>query len=60
MTGSPVPGKKKEWPWWFWLFVIFFPIPIGLGPGWVAVIFAVVFAIFVWVIIQDFKNNSSA
>jgi hypothetical protein len=60
MTGSPVPGKKKEWPWWFWLFVIFFPIPIGLGPWWVAAIFAAVFAILVWVIIQDFKNNSSA
>jgi hypothetical protein len=60
MTGSPVPGKEQEWPWWFSLFVIFFPIPIGWGPGWVAVIFAVVFAMFVWVIIQDFKNNSSA
>jgi len=59
MTGSPVPGKKKEWPWWFWLFVISFPIPIGLGPWWVAVIFAAVFAVLVWVIIQDFKNNSS-
>jgi hypothetical protein len=31
-----------------------------LGPWWVAVIFAAVFAVLVWVIIQDFKNNSSA
>jgi len=38
----------------------FLPYSDGIGPWWVAVIFVAIFAVLVWVIIQDCKNNSSA